>query len=79
MAAPVDLLPVEHAVVADHQVALRPDRHAQRHQQDDIVRGTWPAAATPISASVAAMATIDGATCTRRLQNGALNSAALLE
>ena len=25
VAAPVDVLPVEHAVVADHQVALRPD------------------------------------------------------
>ena len=37
VAAPIDVLPVEHAVVADHQVALRPRHDPERHERDDVV------------------------------------------
>ncbi len=35
--APIDILPVEHTVVADHQVALRPDGDAQCHETSHVV------------------------------------------
>ena len=74
VAAPIDVLPVQHPVVADHQVALRPSGDAERYESDHVVLEHLAGSTIPRSASAPATARIIGARCTARLQNGALNS-----